>query len=93
MQNVILPVTAWGILSAYIYESNPVLEDYRVEWNYWACATITRPLRERLYGILLFEKRNVSRPVVEWCAENWWSYRQSVLVYPQYPSGIKSILI
>ena len=55
-------------------------------------ATITRPLRQRLYGILLQEKNDDSLIVEEWCGENERSYREPVKVKPIYPTG-KSYLI
>lgn len=51
------------------------------------CSTITRSLRKRLYGILLFEKRDQDPYVTEWCPENPQSYQQSVEVYPEFPVG------
>lgn len=101
MRNAQLPVPVWAVLSAYIYESNPFLEDLRVTNNSqpnarsWPCARITRPLRRRWYGVLLFERRDVDRLVVEWCAESLRSYVRPKLVRPNYPLGkfILSVLI
>ena len=51
-------------------------------------ATVTRLLRQRMYGILLHEYEFLSGvQVKEWCGENIDSYQKPVLVKPVEPSG------
>lgn len=93
LQTVLLPVSAWGVLSELVYESAVSFEDLRVttdcndDVRNCPSATVTRRLRKRLYGVLLFEKRD-SKPIVEeWCADNADSYRRPIQVLPEYPKG------
>ncbi|KAK7605281.1 hypothetical protein V9T40_007139 [Parthenolecanium corni] len=89
-RQVLLPVSAWGVLSRQVYECSPCLEDLRFitdeneDPEKRPSATITRPLRQRLYGILLFEIRHSNPLVTEWCGENKESYEEPVIVHPQY---------
>lgn len=93
LRNVLLPVSAWGVLSKQVYECSPCLEDLRVTTDYnedpeeQPSATITRPLRRRLYGILLHEIRHLGPVVTEWCGENEESYQNPVTVEPEYIRG------
>lgn len=92
-RQVLLPVSAWGVLSRQVYECSPCLEDLRFitdeneDPEKRPSATITRPLRQRLYGILLFEIRHSNPLVTEWCGENKESYEEPVIVHPQYIRG------
>lgn len=93
LRNVLLPVSAWGVLSKRLYESFPYLENLRVtpDGNGYLreqpSATITRPLRQRLYGILLHEIKHLEPTVTEWCGENRESYKNPVTVQPEYIQG------
>lgn len=98
-QNVLLPPSAWGVINKQVYESSVCLEDFRKIHNsngdvkLLPSATITRDLRRRFYGVLLFEKRD-SKPVVrEWCGENTGSYVKTVRVKPLYPKGMYFFLL
>lgn len=93
LRNVLLPVSAWGVLSKRCYESSPYLENLSVTLNghenvkEQPSATITRPLRRRLYGILLHEIKHLAPTVTEWCGENDQSYQRPVTVQPEYIQG------
>lgn len=93
LQNVLLPVSAWGVLSKQVYESSICLEDFRdinddnKDTKEQPSATVTRALRQRLYGILLYEIRDWQPTVTEWCGENEESYQEPVTVEPEYTQG------
>lgn len=90
---VLLPPSAWGVLSRQVYESSVCLEDMRKvndnneDDEMLPSATLTRDLRKRFYGVLLFENRKSDPIVKEFCAENERSYQKSVRVAPEYPKG------
>lgn len=92
-QQVLLPPSAWGVMNKLVYESSVCFEDFRKINNrnedvkLLPSATITRDLRRRFYGVLLFEKRKEKPVVREWCAENLDSYVKTVRVKPEYPVG------
>lgn len=93
MKNVIFPLCVWSVISERVFEISVSFEDLRKTHdkcekpNNKPSATITRPLRQRLYGILLKEKNDPSLTVEEWCGENDQSYREPVIVKPIYPTG------
>lgn len=93
LRNVLLPVSAWGVLSRQVYESSICLEDFRdtnddnEDPEDLPSATVTRALRQRLYGILLYEIRHWNPIVTEWCGENEESYQEPVQVEPEYTQG------
>lgn len=92
-QQVLLPPSAWGVMNKLVYESSVCFEDFRkinkqnADVKLLPSATITRDLRRRFYGVLLFEKRDTKPVVREWCAENTDSYVRTVRVKPVYPVG------
>ncbi len=92
-RNIMLPSFIWSVMNDQTFECSVAFEDVRVihdknEKSYKKpSATITRPLRQRLYGILLHEFENPSVCVKEWCGENSTSYREPVLVKPIAPTG------
>lgn len=93
LQTVQLPVSAWGVLSDQVYESSVCFEDLREtndcndDVRNCPSATITRRLRRRFYGVLLYERRDSRLTVREWCAENAESYRKPIEVKPEYPKS------
>lgn len=94
-----MPLCVWSVLNDQIFEIAIAFEDLRKTHD--KCqkpsdlpsATITRPLRQRLYGILLKEKNDPSIVVEEWCGENDQSYREPVKVKPIYPTGKNCLLV
>lgn len=57
----------YRIISWNVYELSGCLEDYSK--NVTPVAEIYRPLRQRIYGVLLHEKPTVTA-VEEWCVES-----------------------
>ena len=59
--------------------------------------TVLRPLRSRLYGMLLSEiyREDPSVPVTvqEWCSEDENSFTKPVIVTPTKPEGIENFSI
>lgn len=94
VQNGFLPASFWNVLNEKVYYMPVGLE------NLWEkngandnvkmhpIATITRPLRERLFGILLNEIKETNPQVKEWCAENLKSFQRPKIVEPEYPEGV-----
>ena len=83
----------YSILSEQIFEESLAFEDLRVFHDMnplsrdHSSTVVTRPLRRRLYGILLFEKPHPPITVQEWCAENVFSYSKPTIVKPEKPMG------
>jgi len=57
----------YGIISQNVYQMSGSLEDY--SRDDMPVAKIYRPLRQRIYGVLLHEKPTV-KTVKEWCVES-----------------------
>jgi len=57
----------YGVISQKVYEMSGTLEDYSKD--VMPVAEIYRPLRQRIYGVLLHEKPTVTA-VEEWCVES-----------------------
>jgi hypothetical protein len=78
------PSQMWGVLNELLYEMGTALEDFR-ESDLPPAALALRPLRQRIYGLLLHEKpRTSDHPTVvtEWCMHGDGSLSQPAQVEP-----------
>ncbi|PNF27038.1 hypothetical protein B7P43_G10404, partial [Cryptotermes secundus] len=78
------PPEVWSVMSGLLYECSTAIEDFR-ESDLPPAALALRPLRQRIYGLLLHEKPRRSRePIVirEWCMHGEDSLVQPALVQP-----------
>jgi hypothetical protein len=77
------PPQVWSVMDGLLYELSTAIEDFR-ETDLPAAALALRPLRQRIYGILLHEKpRSLERIVVkEWCMHGEDSLVRPTLVEP-----------
>jgi hypothetical protein len=78
------PPQMWAVLNELLYESGTAMEDFR-ESDLPPTAIALRPLRQRIYGLLLHEKPRTSRhPIVvtEWCMHGDDSLSQPARVEP-----------
>jgi hypothetical protein len=77
------PPQVWAILDGLLYECSTAIEDFR-ETDLPAAALALRPLRQRIYGLLLHEKPRNLEPIVvtEWCMHGEHSLQRPVLVEP-----------
>jgi hypothetical protein len=62
-----VPSYLYSVISQKVYEMSGCLEDYSK--NATPVAKIYRPLRQRIYGVLLHEQPTVTA-VKEWCVES-----------------------
>lgn len=78
------PPQVWAVMNGLLYECSTGIEDFR-ESDLPPAALALRPLRRRIYGLLLHEKPRRSRePIVvtEWCMHGENSLVQPALVEP-----------
>ncbi|PSN48956.1 hypothetical protein C0J52_11365 [Blattella germanica] len=83
------PPQLWAIMSFQLYESSTALEDFR-EGDLPPAALAMRPLRQRVYGLLLREKptsEDVPIVVTEWCMHGEDSLKHPALVRPAILQG------
>lgn len=91
-RNTITPSILFSILNEQVYECSTAFEDLRKindnnkQPSMLPSSTITRPLRLRLYGVLLHNKKEQPITVSEWCGENVNSYQKPVVVEPVKPN-------
>ncbi|XP_065224509.1 constitutive coactivator of peroxisome proliferator-activated receptor gamma-like [Planococcus citri] len=93
-RNVLTPAAIWGVLSNQVFELAVTFEDLRRANNnrvransFIPSATVTRLLRQKMYGILLYEYEHLADvEIKEWCGENEDSYLQPVIVKPVEPT-------
>ncbi|XP_069680027.1 constitutive coactivator of peroxisome proliferator-activated receptor gamma-like [Periplaneta americana] len=86
------PAPVWAVMNGLPYESSTALEDFR-EMDLPPAALALRPLRQRIYGLLLHEKpKTSSEPVTvqEWCMYGEDSLIQPALVEPVNIKGRES---
>ncbi|KAJ9580161.1 hypothetical protein L9F63_004178, partial [Diploptera punctata] len=78
-----IPPQLWAIMNCQLYESSTALEDFR-EHDLPPSAIAFRPLRQRIYGLLLREKPTSGKAVIvtEWCMHGEESLNNPVLVRP-----------
>lgn len=94
-RNTIVPSSIFAILKDHVFELAVAFEDLRRTSNnrikansFIPSATVTRLLRQRMYGILLYEYEHLANvQIKEWCGEDMNSYQQPVLVKPIAPTG------
>jgi hypothetical protein len=84
------PPQMWGVLNEQLYELGTVLEDFR-ECDLPPSGLALRPLRQRIYGLLLHEKPRTNHPIVvtEWCMHGDDSLSQPALVEPVSIPGME----
>ncbi|XP_065213206.1 uncharacterized protein LOC135840536 [Planococcus citri] len=89
-RNVVVPAYIWGILNDRVFEQGVTVEDLRKPSSQQMLSiTVTRLLRQRIYGVLLKEYEhliNTDVQIEEWCAENTFSYEKPVFVKPIAPT-------
>ncbi|XP_065221635.1 uncharacterized protein LOC135846461 [Planococcus citri] len=87
-RNIVAPSYIWGILKDQVLGLEVEFEDLRKPFSELKpSATVTRALRQRMYGILLYEYEHLSDvKIEEWCAEHALSYHQPVFVKPTVPT-------
>lgn len=84
------PSQMWGVLNELLYEVGTGVEDFR-EGDLPPTALALRPLRQRIYGLLLHEKPRTSHhPIVvtEWCMHGKDSLSQPARVEPVSIPGV-----
>jgi hypothetical protein len=77
------PPQVWAVLDGLLFECSTAIEDFR-ETDLPAAALALRPLRQRIYGLLLHEKPRSLAPIVvtEWCMHGEDSLERPALVEP-----------
>lgn len=85
------PPQVWAVLNELLYESSTAIEDFR-EIDIPPAALALRPLRQRIYGLLLHEKPRTSHHpmvVTEWCMHGDDSLSQPAQIEPVSIPGME----